>query len=44
MILMMTLLSRLAVEFGIEICCQGEIEFRVGDRDDDFVMNDQRLR
>src|SRR6266478_7646946 len=34
----------LAVEFGIENLLPGaEIEFSVGDRDDDLVMNDQRF-
>src|SRR6266446_8766977 len=34
----------LAVEFGIENLLPGaEIEFPVGDRDDDLVMNDQRF-
>src|SRR6266446_8410064 len=34
----------LAVEFGIEnLLPRAEIEFSVGDRDDDLVMNDQRF-
>src|SRR6266446_883929 len=34
----------LPVEFGIENLLPGaEIEFPVGDRDDDLVMNDQRF-
>jgi hypothetical protein len=34
----------LAVEFGVEnLLPWAEIEFPVGDRDDDFMVNDQRL-
>src|SRR5450756_1589942 len=34
----------LAVEFGVENLLPGaEVEFSVGDREDDFVVNDQRL-
>ena len=32
----------LAVEFGVEnLLPRAEVEFSVGDRDDDFVVNDQ---
>ena len=34
----------LAVEFGVENLLPGaEVEFPVGDRDNDFVVNDQRF-
>src|SRR5258708_35279856 len=35
----------LAVEFGVEnLLPWAEVEFPVGDRDDDFVVNDQRFQ